>query len=96
MRGPPLSDENDKTGKTPEWVSCQHSIDNLVEYLDGVLPPEMKASLDRHFKLCPPCRDVVRKYRAVPDLCQKAMKDEVPEDVADRLSSFLRAKCKGC
>ncbi len=91
-----MSDPSDKTGKTPEWVSCKHSIDKLVEYLDGTLAPEEQRALDRHFKLCPPCLDLLRKYRAVPKLCQRALADEVPEETAGRLTSFLRAKCKGC
>lgn len=91
-----MSDESDKTGKTPEWVRCKHSIDKLLEYLDGTLAPNEQRELDRHFKLCPPCLDVLRKYRAVPKLCQKALASEVPEETAGRLTAFLRARCKDC
>lgn len=78
----------------PEWVNCQHSLSLLQEYLDGTLPAEEKVALDRHFKACPPCIDFVKKYKATPKLCQQALSEEMPKDVGDRLSSFLRAKCK--
>lgn len=82
--------------KVPEWVTCQHSIELLQDYLDGTLPPEERAALDRHFKACPPCIDFVRKYKATPGLCQKALAQEIPHDLGERLVSFLHEKCKKC
>jgi anti-sigma factor RsiW len=81
-------------GGTPEWVTCKHSLDLLVEYLDGTLPPEEKAALDRHFRACPPCIDFVRKYKSTPGVCREAMKEEVPDELSARLSAFLHAKIK--
>jgi len=87
---------NEPKNTMPEWVTCQHSLSQLQEYLDGTLPPEEKAKLDRHFKACPPCVDFVRKYKATPVICKQALAADVPDDLADRLGSFLRAKCKKC
>lgn len=92
-----MSDESPKkTGGLPEWCSCKHSIDHLFEFLDGSLPEDEKQKVERHFKLCPPCREFLGKYRAVPGLCQKALQQELPAQCADRLTSFLRSKLKGC
>ncbi|MBI5548539.1 MAG: zf-HC2 domain-containing protein [Deltaproteobacteria bacterium] len=77
----------------PQWVNCKHSLSLLQDYLDGTLAPDDKAALDRHFKACPPCIDFVRKYKATPRLCQRALAEEVPKDVSDRLSRFLSEKC---
>ena len=78
----------------PEWVTCKHSLSLLQEYLDGTLPPEEKAKLDRHFRACPPCIDFVRKYQATPGVCRKALaEDDMPEEMGDRLTQFLRQKC---
>jgi anti-sigma factor RsiW len=76
----------------PEWVTCQHSIELLNEYLDGTLPSEEQRALERHFKACPPCIDFLRKYKATPSLCRKALAEEVPADLGRRLSEFLHAK----
>ncbi len=78
----------------PEWVTCQHSLSLLQDYLDGTLSPEEKAKLDRHFRACPPCIDFVRKFKATPGLCQKALAQDLPQEMGDRLLSFLREKCR--
>lgn len=78
--------------KFPDWVNCKHSISLLQEYLDGTLPPEERAALERHFRACPPCIDFVKKYRATPGLCAKALTQDVPKDLGDRLTAFLREK----
>jgi len=77
----------------PEWVTCRHSLSSLQDYLDGKLPPDEKASLDLHFRACPPCHDFVRKYVATPGLCQRALARDVPEEVCERLAAFLRKRC---
>jgi len=85
---------SDPKAKAPEWVTCQHSIGLLQDYLDGTLPPEERAALDKHFKACPPCVDFVRKYKATPGLAQKALIEELPKELGDRLSAFLHDHCK--
>jgi anti-sigma factor RsiW len=84
--------ESDDKKQTPGWVTCEHSLGLLNEYLDGTLPADEKAALDWHFKACPPCIDFVRKYKATPGLCRKALEQEMPRELADKLSSFLRDK----
>lgn len=88
-----MSDPNHRDSP-PEWVTCKHSIDLLVDYLDGTLPSEERRKLERHFKACPPCIDFVRKYKSTPHVCKQALADEVPEEMAKRLTSFLSDKLK--
>lgn len=78
----------------PRWVTCQHSIELLHEYIDGTLPPDEKEALDRHFKACPPCLDFLRKYQATPTVCRQALNQEISQELGDRLYAFLRQKCK--
>jgi hypothetical protein len=85
---------SDETKKVPEWVNCQHSLSLLQEYLEGTLSGEEKAALDRHFKACPPVLDFIRKYKATPGLCQKVLVDEMPTEMTERLSVFVRNCCK--
>jgi len=75
----------------PEWVDCKHSIELLHDYLEGTLPTDEKASLDLHFRACPPCLDFVRKYAATARLCKRALvEDEVPTGIRNRLTAFLK------
>lgn len=78
--------------KTPEWLSCQKVVDRLLDYVDGALAEEERRKLERHFKLCPPCREFLRQYRCLPELCERALRQTMPDEAVDRLKAFLKAK----
>jgi anti-sigma factor RsiW len=84
----------EQTPKMPKLVTCEHSLSLLQDYLDGTLSPEAKAELDLHFKACPPCIDFVKKFKATPKVCKRALAAEMPKDMSDRLMGFLRQKTK--
>ena len=84
----------EQTPKMPKLVTCEHSLSLLQEYLDGTLPPDEKAALDRHFKACPPCIDFVKKYKATSKVCKRGLAADMPKDMGDRLIGFLRQKTK--
>lgn len=72
--------------------NCKDSIDLLLEYLDGELPAEVREKLEAHFGGCTPCEEFLRTYRATPHLCRKALKKQMPQEVADKLTGFLRSQ----
>ncbi len=72
--------------------TCRETIDLLMDYLEGQLPPEEKAALDAHFSACKPCLDFVRSYRETPRLLRKATAAEIPPEVSERLAKFLKEK----
>jgi anti-sigma factor RsiW len=73
-------------------ATCKESIDLLLEYLDGELPGDLRARLEAHLGGCAPCEEFLRSYRATPTLCRRALAAEIPEEVAHRLTEFLRAE----
>ncbi len=75
-------------------ATCKESIDLLLDFLEGELPGELRARLETHFGGCSPCEEFLKSYRATPVLCRKALAAEVPEEVASRLTDFLRAEMK--
>lgn len=83
---------SDTPSNPTRWVTCKHSIGLLVDYLDGSLPSDEQSALDRHFKACPPCIDFVKKYRATSGMCRTALEEELPEELAAKLTSFLKDK----
>lgn len=87
-----MSDARPPSSKTPEWISCQELIDHLLEYVEDALTIETRDKLERHFKLCPPCREFLRQYRALPAICERALNQSMPADSAERLSAFLKAR----
>lgn len=72
--------------------TCKESVDLLMDYLDGTLAADEEAQLEEHFEACPPCVDFLRTYRATPSLCKRALAKQMPKEVAEKLSAFLRAR----
>lgn len=75
-------------------VRCKECIGLLVDYLEGELPGDREKQLDEHFIGCPPCLDFLDQYRASTQLGKKAIVEEMPRALADKLSEFLRKETK--
>ena len=74
--------------------NCKDSINLLMDYLDGDMSPEEAQHLREHLRGCAPCVDFLRTYRATPGLCKRAMAQRMPQEVAEKLTDFLRSKIK--
>ncbi len=72
--------------------SCRETIELLMDYLEGHLPPEEKSALDAHFSACKPCLDFVRSYERTPSVLRKATAVKIPPEVSERLTQFLKEK----
>ena len=70
--------------------TCQSGVDLLMDYLDGVLAPEVRADLETHVMGCPRCLAFVESYRQTPRILRNATAAALPADLAERLNSFLR------
>ena len=75
-------------------LNCKESIDLLLGYLDGELPENEARELEAHLSACTPCIEFVHSYKQTPGLCRKALAQKMPEELAYRLSDFLRARIK--
>ena len=89
-----MCEANPPNPKAPAWLSCQEVVDQLLDYVDGELSPEARQQLERHFKLCPPCREFLGQYRALPGLCSRALGQAMPDEAVERLANFLRARAQ--
>ena len=74
--------------------TCKQSIDLLREYLDGELPEGEATALREHLEACPPCLEFMRSYQATPTLCKAALARQMPQQLAAKLTEFLRLKCR--
>jgi hypothetical protein len=74
--------------------TCKDSIDVLMDFLDGTMPEEQVRHLEEHLSGCPPCLDFLKTYQATPGICRKAMKAQMPKEMAGKLTDFLRLNCK--
>lgn len=71
-------------------ATCKDSVELLLEYLDGKLTADLRAKLEAHLGGCTPCEDFWKSYSATPALCRKALAREIPQEVATKLTEFLR------
>ena len=72
-------------------ICCKECIDLLCDYFEGTLNPDTAASLEDHFKDCPPCVSFLETYRQTSDLCRKTLTPvEIPEPVQAKLREFVK------
>ena len=75
-------------------IACVSGVDLLMEYLEGLLPADVRAALDEHVAGCPRCAAFVASYLETPRILRDATAVTLPADVEASLKAFLRAKTK--
>jgi len=73
-------------------IVCSSGVELLMDYLDGVLPPQLRAALDEHVAGCQRCTAFVESYRATPRILRDATAAALPPDLEVSLKAFLRAR----
>jgi anti-sigma factor RsiW len=71
-------------------IACASGVELLMDYLEGVLPPEVSAALEAHVAGCERCAAFVASYRETPQILRRATAIDLPSDVQDSLRAFLR------
>jgi anti-sigma factor RsiW len=73
-------------------ISCGSGVELLMEYLEGVLPPETNAALEAHVAGCERCTAFVASYRETPRILRTATSVELPAAIQQSLRAFLRRR----
>jgi anti-sigma factor (TIGR02949 family) len=69
--------------------NCQDWLTSLGEYVDGELPPELCAEIERHMNDCPDCTIVVNTLKKTVELYHTDDQPNLPQDVRARLYTRL-------
>jgi len=70
--------------------NCEGLLESLSAYIDGDLPPELCAELEKHLAGCNDCRVVLNTTKRTIDLVHSPLeKPDLPEDVRERLFQRL-------
>jgi anti-sigma factor RsiW len=72
-------------------VRCVSGVELLMDYLEGVLSPEIRAALDQHVAGCERCAAFVASYCETPRILREATATPLPAEVEASLQAFLRA-----
>jgi anti-sigma factor RsiW len=71
---------------------CASGVELLMDYLDGVVPADVKAALDEHVAGCQRCAAFVASYLATPRILRDATDASLPPELEESLKAFLRAR----
>ena len=70
-------------------LTCREAIGLLADYLESALSEQEIRELEEHLAGCGPCQAYLNTYRRTKDLTGKAEKVAMPEEMKDRLRTFL-------
>ena len=73
-------------------IACASGVDQLMDFLEGVLPANVNAALEEHVAGCARCAAFVASYQATPRILRDATEATLPTDVEASLKAFLRAR----
>lgn len=75
-------------------IACESGVDLLMDFLEGVLPPEVNAALEAHVAGCERCAAFVASYQATPRIMRDATGSTLPSEVEASLRAFLRERTR--
>ena len=73
-------------------ITCVSGVDLLMDYLEGILPPDVHAALEGHVAGCPRCAAFVVSYREAPRILREATEAPFPPELEGSLRAFLRGR----
>jgi anti-sigma factor RsiW len=73
-------------------VSCETGVELLMDYLEGVVPDDMRTILESHVAGCPKCVAFIASYLATPRILRDATVAAMPRELQESLLAFLRAR----
>lgn len=73
-------------------IACVSGVELLMDYLEGVLPADVRAALDEHVAGCSRCAAFVASYVETPRILRDATVVTLPADLEASLRAFLRAR----
>jgi anti-sigma factor RsiW len=71
-------------------VRCVAGVDLLADYLEGLLSPAVRTSIERHVLSCERCQSFVASYQAAPAILRRATDVVLPDELRARLSEWMK------
>ena len=71
-------------------VKCVSGVDLLADYLEGLLQPDVRASIEQHVLGCERCQAFVASYQATPAILRNATDVVLPVELRRSLEDWAR------
>ena len=71
-------------------VTCATGVDRLMDYVEGVLPADVRAGIEQHVAQCPRCVAYIASYRETPRILRQATAAAMAAEQRQSLQAFLR------
>jgi len=71
-------------------IACVSVVELLMDYLEGVLPADVTATLEAHVARCERCPAFVASYCETPRILRSATAIELLADLQESLHAVLR------
>ncbi|HZP18107.1 MAG TPA: anti-sigma factor [Terriglobales bacterium] len=75
-------------------MKCSEFLQELTDYLDGVIDANTKAELEEHLAWCHNCYVVCDTTKKTIEIYRDSQLYELPEDLRSRLRSAIMTKCQ--
>lgn len=70
--------------------NCPDYINELNDYLDGGVSPELCTEIEAHIGECSNCKIMVDTLRQTVKLCRDGREEPLPSALGDKLEALLR------
>ncbi len=76
-------------------VRCVEFVELVTDWSEGALDESVRAEVEEHINICPPCAEYVEQMRMAVRLLRGAEQEAPPEPARDALLAAFRARLNG-
>jgi anti-sigma factor RsiW len=70
-------------------ITCAEGVDRLMDYLEGVVPADIRTVVEAHVSGCPRCVAFIASYCETPRIVRQATDVTLSQDGRQTLREFL-------
>ncbi|HUV29784.1 MAG TPA: zf-HC2 domain-containing protein [Acidobacteriota bacterium] len=71
---------------------CEEYIEDLSDYIDGEIDPELCAEIRKHLSQCTNCRIMVDTMKMTVSLCRDGKPEPLPPSLESKLNALLKQR----
>ena len=71
-------------------LTCQELVELVTDYLEGVLPDDVRARFDEHVAVCPGCETYLDQIRETAELMGEIPVDSISGEMRTTLLTAFR------